>query len=196
MLTTFQRSRAIWRRRPCGLAPVLAGVLMVALTAGSTAAHGRHHRHHRIHTPAPAAATARVTQLAQCYGRFIAWRDELSSLMQASGSYTPAPDAPARFDHIEASFIDSTRADMRLVLHLRPTFAEADFPPDVRQAFQAGLKEAAALYASSDYQVRRKAVMDQADLAPIPRMASLEAIADASFKPLGEPCDQLATANP
>ena len=91
------------------------------------------------------ASSARVTQLAQCYGRFIAWRDELSGLMQASGAFTPAPDAPARFDHLEASFIDSAQADRHVALRLRPTFAEADFPTDMRLAFQAGLKEAGAL---------------------------------------------------
>ncbi len=179
--------------RSKGLAPAFAGAMIVLVAAGGAAARSHHH-HHRGHKAA--VATARDLQLAQCYGRFIAWRDELSALMQASGSYTPSPEAPARFDRLEASFIDSTHKDMGVTLHLRPTFAEADFPPDLRQAFQAGLKEARDLYAADDYRGRQKAVLAQADLAPIPGMASLEDAADARFKPLGEPCDQLALANP
>ena len=181
------------RRRVRGsVCALLVCVLGLGPGAGAAAAHSR--RHHRRHD-AP-AASPRVTQLARCYGRFIAWRDELSSLMEASGSYTPSPDAPTRFDHLEASFVDAARADMRLELHLRPTFAETDFPDDVRAAFQGGLAEAAALYKADDYLAQRKALLDQKDLAPIPRMAALESNADARFKPLGEPCDQLATANP
>jgi len=176
------------------LASLLAGVMALVLAVDGAAAHSRHHHHHRGH--GRRVASARDLQLAQCYGRFIAWRDELSGMMQATGSYTPLPGDPARFDHLEASFIDSTHADMGLTLHLRPTFAEKDFPPRLRQAFQDGLKEVTALYASDDYKSRRKALMGQTDLAPIPRMAGLEGAADAEFKPVGEPCDRLAAANP
>ena len=105
------------------------------------------------------------------------------------------PDAPARFDHIEASFIDTAHADRRITLHLRPTFAEKDFPRDLRRAFRTGLAETTALYASDDYRARRTAAAGT-DLAPIPKMAALEANADAGFKPLGEPCDRLSSANP
>jgi hypothetical protein len=181
------------RSRSKGLAPILAGVTITLLAAGGAAARSHHHHHHGHKAP---VATARDLQLAQCYGRFIAWRDELSALMQAAGAYTPSPEAPARFDRLEASFIDSTHKDMAITLHLRPTFAEADFPPDLRLAFQAGLKEAKDLYTADDYRDRQKAVLARTDLAPIPGMASLEEAADARFKPLGEPCDQLALANP
>jgi hypothetical protein len=197
-MATLQGLEAIRRARPRTRVLILAGATVVAIVAlgaaGEAAARGHHHRHH--HGRKAQVASGRVLHLARCYGRFIAWRDELGGLMQASGAYTPSPGAPARFDRVEASFIDSAHKDMGVLLHLRPTFAEADFPDDVRQAFQAGLKETTALFAADDYRARRKAVLDQPDMAPIPRMASLEANADASFKPLGEPCDQLAAANP
>ena len=187
-----ERGTTAGRRLRGPLCALLFGALGSGLGAGDAAAHAR--RHHHPH--GAAVASERVIQLARCYGRFIGWRDELGRLMQASGSYTPAADAPARFDHLEASFIDAAQADMNIVLHLRPTFAEKDFPDDVRAAFQGGLAEAAALYKADDYLAQRKALLDQKDLAPIPRMAALESNADARFKPLGEPCDQLATANP
>jgi hypothetical protein len=175
------------------LALGLAGAVVVALCAGGAAARS-HRADHR--TLEQQAAHSRTLALARCYGRFIGWRDELGALMQASGSFTPAPDAPARFDRLEASFIDTAHARRHVTLHLRPTFAEKDFQPDLRAAFRTGLAEVGAAFGADDYKARRKAVLDQADLAPIPRMSALEANADSNFKPLGEPCDQLAAANP
>jgi hypothetical protein len=171
---------------------VLAVVVLAAAPAGARS-HGHRSDNRTLDQQAKASPTL---ALARCYGRFIGWRDQLKSLMQATGSYTPAPDAPTRFDHVEASFADTARGERNLTLRLRPTFAEKDFPRDLRGAFRKGLKEAAKVYAADAYKSQQAGVKAQADLTPIPKMAALEVNADAAFKPLGAPCEALADAHP
>ena len=128
---------------------------------------------------------------ANCYGRFIAWRDELSALMLQANSYTPWPDDRIRFDRMERAFADGVRQDRKLALVLQPTFREADFPPDIRRAFRAGLQTATAAFANDDYRHTQIMVVGQADLSPRQRMAQLEANADQAFAALAAPCERL-----
>ena len=159
-----------------------------------------HHKVHRSarsrahHTGAGKAAPvgSGLTGLAGCYGRFIAWRDELSALMLQASSYTPWPDDRIRFDRMERAFSAGAKRYRRLDLVLQPTFSEADFPPDVRQAFQAGVRAASAAFADGGYRHTQILVVGQPDLSPRQRMAQLEANADQVFAPLSAPCDHLA----
>ena len=145
-------------------------------------------RHHRTKAKAPSGVLA----LAGCYGHFIAWRDELSTLMLQANSYTPWPDDRIRFDRMERAFAAGVQRDRKLALTLQPTFREDDFPPDVRTAFRAGLKTASAAFAADGYKHTQIMVIGQPDLSPRQRMAQLEANADQVFAPLAAPCERLA----
>jgi len=154
------------------------------------AAHRKAGHHARPAVAAPVGTGVRG--LAGCYGRFIAWRDELSALMLQANSYTPWPDDRIRFDRMERALAATALRDRKLVLTLQPTFREADFPPDMRRAFRAGLKTASSAFADSDYRHTQITVLGQPDLSPRQRMAQLEANADQAFAPLATPCEQLA----
>jgi len=130
--------------------------------------------------------------LAGCYGRFIAWRDELSALMLQANSYTPWPDDRIRFDRMERAFAAGVRKDRNLVLTLQPAFREDDFPADIRAAFRAGLKTGSAAFAADGYRRIQIIVVGQPDLSPQQRMAQLEANADEVFAPIASPCERLA----
>ena len=145
----------------------------------------------RAAKPAPKAA-AGVLAFAGCYGRFIGWRDELSSLMLQSNSYTPWPLDRARFDRIENAFAASAQRDRHLALILQPSFKEADFPADVRAAFRAGLKTAASRFAEAGYRHSQLDVLGAVDLTPVQRMSQLEMNADQAFAPLSASCERLA----
>ena len=106
--------------------------------------------HHHVRT-AKAPGSSSVLLLSSCYGGFIAWRDELSGLMLQANSYTPWPNDRSRFDRMEHAFAEGVRRRRRVVLTLQPTFREADFPPDIRGAFQTGLKTATATFAGDVY---------------------------------------------
>jgi hypothetical protein len=176
----------------------LAGVALLAVAVLPAApALARSHGHRSASRTLEQQAKASPTvAMARCYGRFIGWRDQLKGLMQATGSYTPSPDAPGRFDHVEASFADTARSERKLTLHLRPNFAEKDFPRDLRTAFRKGLKETTQLYAASAYKTQQAGVTARSDLTPIPKMTALEANADGAFKPLAAPCEALADEHP
>ena len=141
------------------------------------------------------AAASPVVALARCYGRFIGWRDELAGMMKATGAYTPLASDPARFDRVEAAFAAHASADRHLTLLLRPTFAEKDFPGDLRRAFRVGVGESASAFGGPDYRAARAGLLDDSAAPPIPRMQKLETLADDAFAALGEPCDRLAAPN-
>ena len=149
---------------------------------------GKSSRHHGPRAKVPSGALA----LAGCYGQFIAWRDELSTLMLQANSYTPWPDDRVRFDRMERAFAGGVQRDRHLALTLQPSFREADFPPDIRAAFRAGLKTASAAFAADGYRHTQIMVVGQPDLSPQQRMAQLEANADQVFAPLAAPCERLA----
>ena len=139
----------------------------------------------------PARAGLSVLVLAGCYGRFIAWRDELSGLMLQANSYTPWPDDRIRFDRMERAFAAGARRDRNLVLTLQPAFHEEDFPPDIRVAFRAGLKESEGAFADNGYRHTQIVVVGQTGLSPEQRMAQLEANADQALAPLATPCEHV-----
>ena len=141
------------------------------------------------------AAASPVLATARCYGRYIGWRDELAMMMQATTAYTPLPADPGRFDRIEEAFMAHASAERHLTLRLRPTFAEKDFPSDLRRAFRAGIKESAAAFGAPGYKDARAGLLRDMSMPPIPRMQRLEALADAAFSPLGEPCERLWAPN-
>ena len=145
-------------------------------------------RHNGSKAKAPSSALA----LGGCYGRFIAWRDELSTLMLQANSYTPWPDDRIRFDRMERAFAAGVRKDRNLVLTLQPAFREDDFPADIRAAFRAGLKTGSAAFTADGYRHAQIVVVGQPDLSPQQRMAELEANADEAFAPLASPCERLA----
>jgi len=138
------------------------------------------------------ASVSPVLAMARCYGRFIGWRDELATLMQATSTYTPLADDPPRFDRLETAFINHAQSERHLALHLRPTFAERDFPRDLRRGFRVGLKEAAATFGGADYQAAKIRLFSSGGIQRAARMQDLEANADAAFARLGQPCDRLA----
>ncbi len=142
------------------------------------------------------ASVSPVLAMARCYGRFIGWRDELASIMRATSTYTPLPDDPPRFDRLEAVFIAHAQSERHLALHLRPTFAEKDFPRDLRRGFRVGLKEANATFSGSDYRAAKIRLFSGGGIQQASRMQDLEAHADAVFAKLGEPCDRIAALNP
>ena len=145
-------------------------------------------RHHAAKAKSPSGVLA----LAGCYGQFIAWRDELSTLMLQANSYTPWPDDRIRFDRMERAFAAGVQRDRKLVLTLQPSFREGDLPPDIRTAFRAGLKTASAAFAADGYKHTQIMVVGQPDLSPQQRMAQFEANADEVFMPLAGPCERLA----
>jgi hypothetical protein len=132
-----------------------------------------------------------VVGLAGCYGRYIAWRDELSGLMLQANSYTPSPDDGVRFDRMERAFAAGARQDRNLVLTLQPSFQESDFPRDIRRAFRAGMTSASNAFADKGYRNTQSAVIGQPGLTPQQRLAQMEANADQAFAPLAVPCEQL-----
>ena len=138
------------------------------------------------------AAASPVLALARCYGRYIGWRDELAMMMKATTAYTPLPEDPPRFDRLEAAFVAHAAAERHLTLLLRPTFAEKDFPGDLRRAFRAGVSESGAAFGDPDYKLKKTEFLADTSEPPIPRMQKLETLADAAFAPLGEPCDRLS----
>jgi hypothetical protein len=155
---------------------------------------------------APAAATAQppagqaldsqikaapVLALSRCYGRFIAWRDELSSAMIETGT-PPSASAPARFNRVETAFAALTLRDRKLTLRLQPAFHESDFPADMRQAFRVGLAEAGQVFQAPAYRSEHMRIFAEADAATGQRMGDLETQTDAAFEDLGRPCDRLA----
>jgi len=111
--------------------------------------------------------------------------------MLQANSYTPWPDDPIRFDRMERAFAAGALRDRKLVLTLRPTFRESDFPPDVRKAFQGGLRSASEAFAANDYRHTQLLVVGDPDLSPRQRMAQLEANTDQAFAPLAAPCERL-----
>jgi len=153
-----------------GMRAGLIGLAILVLGGGGASA-GRPHADHR--TLEQQAAASRVVALARCYGRFIGWRDELSGLMRRTGAYTPSSDAPGRFGRVEASFTDTALKDRHLSLHLLPTFAEKDFPRDIRRSFREGLRETAALFAARDYLSRQSEVLARPDVEATSRTAML-----------------------
>ncbi len=136
-------------------------------------------------------AASGVLAFAGCYGRFIGWRDELSSLMLQTNSYTPWPGDRLRFDHMEQGFAASAKRDRKLTLTLQPVFKEADFPADIRRAFRAGLKTASDRFSEAGYRRVQIMVLGEPDLSPRARMAQLEANADEAFAPMAAPCERL-----
>ena len=142
----------------------------------------------RGHAKTTPRAKDPVIVLANCYGRFIAWRDELAALMLQSDSYTPWPDDKIRFDKLEQAFSESAKRNRGLVLKLTPVFRETDFPADMRAAFRAGLSESGTVFVSNDYRRTQIMVIGQRDLSPRQRMAQLEANADGAFAHLSAPC--------
>jgi len=147
---------------------------------------------HHLGAAPSRAARAHVVKLAGCYGRFIAWRDELSTLMLESSSYTPWPTDKTRFDRVEAAFSDGAKRRLQLVIKLEPSFREIDLPPDIRAAFRAGLKTSAGAFAAPRYRNTQLTVIEQLDLSPRRRMAQLEANADEAFEPVAAPCESAA----
>jgi len=137
------------------------------------------------------AGGSSVLALAGCYGRFIAWRDELAALMLQANSYTPWPEDKTRFDRVEQAFAASALRDRKLTLTLQPVFREADFPPDIRAAFQAGSKTGSAAFAANTYRHTQLMVIGQPDLSPRQRMAQLEANADEVFAAPAAACERL-----
>ena len=148
------------------------------------------HKAARHHASAkrPARRGDGVLLLADCFGRFIAWRDEMSSLMLQANSYTPTADDRSRFDRMEQAFADGVLRERNLVLTMQPAFREADFPADIRKAFRAGLKTGSAAFAANAYRNSQIAVLGQDGLTPPMRMTQLEANADAVFGPLSASC--------
>ena len=144
--------------------------------------------HHGVKAKAPPGVLA----LAGCYGQFIGWRDELSTLMLQANSYTPWPDDRIRFDRMERAFAAGVQRDRKLVLTLQPAFREDDFPPDIRRAFRTGLKAASTAFAADGYKHTQIMVIGQPDLSAQQRMAQLEANADQVFASLAAPCERLA----
>jgi len=143
--------------------------------------------HHR--RTSRARSRGGVLVLANCYGRFIAWRDELAGLMQLANSYTPSPEDRNRFDRMEQAFAAGARRDRKLTLTLQPTFREADFPVDIRIAFRAGLNASSAAFIDKVYRDKQSDVISQAGPSPRQRMARLEANADEAFAPLAASCE-------
>jgi hypothetical protein len=179
--------------RAKSIARLAAGALVASAAFGAADAAPRHTRHHADHRTLDQQAAASPTlALARCYGRFIAWRDELLDLMQQSGSYTDAAGATGRFDKLETQFIAVARHERGLSLRLKPTFAEKDFPPDLRAAFRTGLKESAARFRDGPYRSEQVDIIGETKVAPFLRMHDLESKADEAFEDLGAPCDRLA----
>jgi len=145
----------------------------------------------RLRATAGAPSRSEGVALADCYGRFIGWRDQLAALMLQANSYTPWPDDKIRFDRLERAFAAGVMRERKLVLTLQPTFKESDFPADIRGAFRTGLKRSAALFADNAYQHTQILVIGQPELSPLERMAQLEANADQAFTPLAGPCERL-----
>lgn len=151
----------------------------------------RHHWAHR-QTLEQQASISPVLALARCYGRFIGWRDELATIVQATSTNTPLPEDPPRFDRVEAAFIDHAKSERHLTLRLRPTFAERDFPRDLRRAFRQGLKEAVATFEVRDYKAAKIGLFSGGVSERDARLQAFEVQADNKFAPLGAPCDRLA----
>ena len=165
--------------RRLGVAAVFAG----AITTGSPVAHAAGQSLDQQISSNPLLAIGR------CYGRFIAWRDELSSAMIETGT-PPSPSAPARFEQIETAFAALVQRDRNLTLRLQPTFKESDFPTDVRDAFRVGLNETSARFAVDAYKTERMRIFAETSQTPNARMSDMEAHADAAFDDLGRPCDR------
>jgi hypothetical protein len=186
----------IWAAASAGLVFALSAPAGARADPAKPPAHAASHKAHK--SPGRHARLSRtrrrgdgVTALADCYGRFIAWRDELSNLMLQANSYTPWPDDQVRFDRMERAFGDGARKDRNLVLTLQPSFREADFPRDVRSAFRAGLKTGSTTFAAGGYRYTQLTVLGRAGLSPRQRMAELEANADQAFAPLSASCERL-----
>ena len=167
-----------------GLVAALVGAqaLSAAPAAGATAATPRLDQQ---------MASAPVLAIARCYGRFIAWRDELSSAMLETGA-PPSLDAPVRFNRVETAFSALALRDRQLTLRLQPTFKETDFPVDIREAFRTGLKEAGQRFAARAYRTERTDILASAGQTPNSRMSAAEYQSDAAFADLGGPCDRFA----